>query len=131
MAYQEVKTTGYGTRVGNSFKSIGTGLLLFCAATAVLWWNEGRAVKTDKMLDEAESAYVEMENPDKKDASLEGELVCGTALATTDDSLTDKQFGVAVLPPCAGHFTSGAGRMLRVAVCLQEQGQAEGYGCQG
>lgn len=96
MAYHEVKTTGYGTRVGNSFKSIGTGLLLFCAATAVLWWNEGRAVKTDKMLDEAESAYVEMENPDKKDASLEGELVCGTALATTDDSLTDKQFGVGV-----------------------------------
>ena len=35
-----------------------------------------------------------MENPDKKDASLEGELVCGTALATTDDSLTDKQFGI-------------------------------------
>ena len=94
MAYQEVTTTGYGTRVGRSFKSIGTGFLLFCAATALLWWNEGRAVKTEKMLDEAASAYVEMENPNKKDASLEGELVCGTAMATTEDSLVDKQFGI-------------------------------------
>ena len=94
MAYQEVTTTGYGTRVGNSFKAIGSGILLFLAGTALLWWNEGRAVKTEKMLDEAGSAYVEMENPNKKDASLEGELICGTALATTEDSLSDQQFGV-------------------------------------
>ena len=94
MAYQEVTTTGYGTRVGNSFKAIGSGILLFLAGTALLWWNEGRAVKTEKMLDEAGSAYVEMENPDKKDASLEGELICGTALATTEDSLSDAQFGI-------------------------------------
>ena len=94
MAYQEVTTTGYGTRVGNSFKAIGSGFLLFIAGTALLWWNEGRAVKTEKMLDEAGSAYVEMENPNKKDASLEGELICGTAMATTEDSLTDAQFGV-------------------------------------
>ena len=94
MAYQEVATTGYGTRVGNSFKTIGSGILLFIVGTCVLWWNEGRAVKTEKMLDEAGSAYVEMENPSKKDASLEGELICGTALATTEDSLSDQQFGI-------------------------------------
>ena len=94
MAYQEVTTTGYGTRVGNSFKAIGTGFLMFIAGTALLWWNEGRAVKTEKMLDEAGSAYVEMENPNKKDASLDGELICGTAMATTEDSLSDAQFGI-------------------------------------
>lgn len=94
MAYQEVTTTGYGTRVGNSFKAIGTGFLMFVLGTALLWWNEGRAVKTEKMLDEAGNAYVEMENPNKKDASLEGELICGTAMATTEDSLIDAQFGI-------------------------------------
>ena len=94
MAFQEVTTTGYGTRVGNSFKAIGIGFLLFIAGTVLLWWNEGRAVKTEKMLDEAGNAYVEMENPNKKDASLEGELICGTAMATTEDSLTDAEFGV-------------------------------------
>ena len=94
MAYQEVTTTGYGTRVGNSFKSIGSGFVLLIAATALLWWNEGRAVKTAKMLEEAGSAYVEMPNPEKKDASLDGELICGTAMATTEDSLSDAQFGI-------------------------------------
>ena len=94
MAYQEQRTTGYGTRVGNSFKAIGTGFILFCIGTALLWWNEGRTVKTEKMLEEVGGSYVEMENPNKKDASLDGELICGSALATTDDSLSDKQFGI-------------------------------------
>ncbi len=94
MAYQEVTTTGYGTRVGNSFKAIGSGFLMFVIGTALLWWNEGRAVKTEKMLDEAGNAYVEMENPNKKDASLDGELICGSAMATTEDSLSDAQFGI-------------------------------------
>ena len=94
MAYQEQRTTGYGTRVGNSFKAIGSGLIMFCIGTALLWWNEGRTVKTEKMLDEVGGNYVEMENPNKKDASLDGELICGTALATTEDSLSDAQFGV-------------------------------------
>jgi len=94
MAYQETTTVGYGSRVGSSFKGIGAGIVLFLAGTALLWWNEGRAVKTEKMLDEAGSAYVEMENPNKKDASLDGELICGTAMATTEDSLVDAQFGI-------------------------------------
>ena len=94
MAYQEQKTTGYGTRVGNSFKAIGSGLIMFCIGTALLWWNEGRTVKTEKMLEEVGGSYVEMENPNKKDASLDGELICGSALATTEDSLSDAQFGV-------------------------------------
>ena len=94
MAYTETRTVGYGSRVGNSFKAIGGGFLLFILGTALLWWNEGRAVKIEKMLNEAGNAYVEMENPNKKDASLEGELICGTAMATTEDSLTDAQFGI-------------------------------------
>jgi len=94
MAYQEVTTTGYGTRVGRSFRGIGTGFMLFLAATALLWWNEGRAVKTDKMLNEVGKDYVVMENPNKRDAQFDGELVCATAVATTEDSLSDAQFGI-------------------------------------
>lgn len=93
MAYQEVTTTSYGKRVGNSFKGIGGGIIMFIAATVLLWWNEGRAVKTDKMLNEAQKACVEMENPSKKDIALDGELVCATAVATTQDSLIDTRFG--------------------------------------
>ena len=94
MAYTETKTTGYGTRVKNSFKGILTGIILFIGGTVLLWWNEGRAVRTADMLEEAQKACVVMENPSKKDKSLEGELVCGTAMATTEDSLVDKDFGI-------------------------------------
>jgi hypothetical protein len=96
MAYQETITTGYGSRVKQSFKSIATGFTLFLGATAMLWWNEGNSVKTADMLEEAQGVCVEMENPNKKDASLEGQLVCGTAMTATTDLLTDKDFGFSV-----------------------------------
>ena len=96
MAYQETVTTGYGTRVKQSFKKIATGFTLFLSATALLWWNEGNSVKTADMLDEAQSVCEVMENPNKKDASLEGQLICGTAKAVTTDSLIDKDFGIGV-----------------------------------
>lgn len=36
-----------------------------------------------------------MPNPDKKSAEFEGELVCATAMANTDEVLTDKEFGIS------------------------------------
>ena len=60
MAYTETTRTSYGKRLGNSLGGIVTGLLLFVAGTVLVWWNEGRAVKTDKMLKEAQSQVVEM-----------------------------------------------------------------------
>ena len=96
MAYQETVTTSYGTQVKQSFKKIATGFTLFLSATAMLWWNEGNSVKTADMLEEAQGVCVEMENPNKKDASLEGQLVCGTAMTATTDLLTDKDFGFSV-----------------------------------
>lgn len=96
MSYQETITTSYGSRVKQSFKRIASGFTLFLGATAMLWWNEGNSVKTADMLEEAQGVCVVMENPSKKDASLEGQLVCGTAMAVTEDLLTDKDFGLSV-----------------------------------
>lgn len=95
MAYTEKTTTGYGTRVGNSLKAVLVGFVLIIGATILLWWNEGRAVKTADMLEDAQGACVEMPNPDKKSAEFEGELVCATAMANTDETLTDTQFGIS------------------------------------
>lgn len=94
MAYTETRTVGYGSRVGSSFKGIGTGFLLFVAGTALLWWNEGRVVKTDKMLNEAEGVTVELETIDRIDPEMDGKLVYATGFATTEDSLVDAKFGV-------------------------------------
>lgn len=96
MAYQEVKTTGYGTRVGNSFKGIVSGLLLFVLGTCLLWWNEGRAVKTAKMLDEAEGLAVHAEDIKSLDTSLNGQLIHANGTAETIDSLSDATFSVGV-----------------------------------
>ena len=95
MAYTEKTTTGYGTRVGNSLKAVLMGFVLIIGATILLWWNEGRAVKTADMLEDAQGACVEMPNPDKKSAEFEGELVCATAMANTDEVLTDADFGIS------------------------------------
>jgi hypothetical protein len=94
MAYQETRSVGYGSRVGNSFKAIGGGFLLFFAATALLWWNEGRAVKTDKMLNEAEGVTEELATINRIDPEMDGHLVYATGMTTTEDSLSDTKFGI-------------------------------------
>ena len=94
MAYQETTTRSYGQRVGSSFKGIAGGFILFCLGTALLWWNEGRAVKTDKMLNEAEKVAVEMESVNKINPEYDGELVHAWAVATTQDSLVDAEYGL-------------------------------------
>lgn len=97
MAYQETTRTGYGTRLKNSFGRIATGFILFVGASALLWWNEGRAVKTAKMLNEAQGAYVEMTDISKVAPQYNGKLVFATGLATTKDTLCDPTFGVKSL----------------------------------
>lgn len=95
MAVTETKTIGYGSRVKSSFGGIGTGLILFAIGTCLLWWNEGRAVKTAKMLAEAEKAAVHVEDVSKIDPSLEGQLIHASAEAIVNGNLEDPQFGVS------------------------------------
>lgn len=96
MAYQEVTKTSYGSRLGNSLKGILVGLALFVAATVLLWWNEGRAVKTSKMLKAAETECVDVASVASLDPALEGKLIHATAMAKTDEILTDPTYGVSV-----------------------------------
>ena len=99
MAYTETTTTGYGTRVGNSFKQIGTGFLMFLAGTVLLWWNEGRTIHREQDINFADKNCVEMTTPDKVDPSFDGKLVHTTGKAVSNDILQDGMF------PVAGNFT--------------------------
>lgn len=94
MAYTETTRTSYGKRLGNSLGGIVTGLLLFVGGTVLIWWNEGRAVKTDKMLKEAQGQVVEMPDISRVDPAYEGKLVHAVGMATTADSLVDSKFKV-------------------------------------
>lgn len=86
--------TGYGTRVGGAFKGILAGLLFFAAGTALLWWNEGRAVRTGDAIKEAAGAVVELPDPSRLDPAFEGKLVHATARASAASALSDARFAV-------------------------------------
>ena len=97
MAYTVTKTTGYGQRVSNSFKGIFSGILLFIIGTILLFWNEGRFVKTQKALQEAEGAVVSVESVAKVDPDLNGQLIHATGMTATEDTLADADFGISVV----------------------------------
>lgn len=97
MAYQERTTTSYGQRLGKSGKGIGTGFLLLIAGTVLLWINEGRAVKTTRMLNEAEKTAIHVEDVSTVNPDLDGKLIHATGQVTTSDSLTDPIFGAGAV----------------------------------
>ena len=94
MAVTEVQTESYFSRLGNSFKGIGGGLLLFLIAFPLLFGNEGRAVKRAKALETGAGAVVSVQ-ADKVDPANEGKLVHVTAKADTKDVLTDPLFKIS------------------------------------
>ena len=91
--FTEVTTQSWFSRIGNAFKGIIFGLILFIVSFFLLFWNEGRAVKQAKTLQEGKSlvrlisAYVI--NP-----AHNQELVHLSGKADTDETLIDQEFGV-------------------------------------
>ena len=92
--FTEVTSKGWFSRIMDSIKSVVFGLILFVAAFPLLFWNEGRAVRRAKTLETGAKQVITV----KADAvvpSNEGKLVHLTGLATTDEILSDSEFGVA------------------------------------
>lgn len=95
MAVTEVTKENWFGRIIDSIKGIGVGLLLFLVAFPILFWNEGRAVKTARSLAEGASSVISIA-ADRVDGALEGKLVHFGGLATTTETLADTMFGVAL-----------------------------------
>ncbi len=96
MAYQETTRTSYGSKVKGSFQGILWGLILIIGGTIVLWWNEGRAVKSSDALKDFQKNYVELSDINTVNPEFEGKAVHATGVATTDEILRDASFGIAV-----------------------------------
>ena len=94
MAYTETTSTSYGQRLAGSAKGMIGGLLMFIIGTCLLWWNEGRTVRTAKAICDAASHVESVADVSKIDASLNGKLIHASAFADTKDTLTDDMFGV-------------------------------------
>ena len=95
MAYQKVTTTSYGGRLKNAFKGVGMGFVMLIAGTVLLFWNEGRTVKTTKMLKEAQGVCVELGDVNQINGELDGKMIHATGFATTDEILTDGMFDLS------------------------------------
>jgi hypothetical protein len=89
-----VSSSSWFSRIGKSIMGVLVGLVLLVVAVVLLFWNEGRAVKTFKTLQEGEGAVVSVEageiNPDN-----EGKLIHLSGAAETEETLTDPSFGVS------------------------------------
>lgn len=92
MSVEEVTTESWGSRLGSSFKGVIGGGILFLAGIPLLFWNEGRAVKTTKALEEGEAVCVSVPTVDTIDALNEGKLIHATGTAVTQDVLSDNLF---------------------------------------
>jgi hypothetical protein len=93
-SFTEVTSESWFGRIGNSIKGIVAGLVLFGISFPLLWWNEGRAVDRYKTLAEGASTVLSVA-ADKVDPGNEGKLLHTTGKAVTEDTVTDKTFGVS------------------------------------
>ena len=94
-SFTEVEHTGCMSRLVESIKGVFVGIILVIIAFPVLFWNEGRAVKTWKGLQEGAAAVVDAV-ADEVDSANEGNLVHVTGEMASTESLADPAFSLNV-----------------------------------
>ncbi len=95
MAYQTVTHNSYGSRLKKSAGGVGTGFLMLIAGIVLLFWNEGRTVKTTRTIKEVDKLAVEMSDISAVNPEFEGKVIHAIGEAKTDDILTDAYFGIS------------------------------------
>lgn len=90
----ETESQGFLSRLGGAIGGIFLGILMILVAFPLVFWNEGRAVKTARAITEGASSAVHIE-PDKVDAANDGGLVHANGKAVTEETLADATFGIS------------------------------------
>ena len=94
MAYTEVTSQSWFSRIGGAIKGVLIGILLVVIAFPLLFWNEGRAVKRYKTLKEGAGEVISIP-VDTVDSANSGKLIHVTGRANTEAILSDTVFGVS------------------------------------
>lgn len=93
MATTVTTSQSWFSRLGSSVKNVFVGFILIIASIVLLFWNEGRAVKTEQSLKEGASSVVSV-SAETKDPANEGKLIHFSGEARTPSVLTDVDFGI-------------------------------------
>ena len=88
-----VTSQSWISRLGGAIKGIFFGILMIIGAMILLWWNEGRAVKTAKGLEQGQEEVIQLEGV-KSLPENNGKLVYISGEVGTKDTMTDALFGV-------------------------------------
>ncbi len=91
---QVTSSSSWFSRLGKAFTGIVVGIVLIIVGIALLFWNEGRAVKTYNTLKEGQGLVIDVAS-DSVDAANDGKLVHLSGDAVTDETLVDSDFGVS------------------------------------
>jgi hypothetical protein len=92
-SFTETTTKSWGSRLGNSIKGVLFGLVLIVGSCIFLFWNEGRAVQTQRSLTEGASLVVSVD-PARVDPANDGKLVHLSGDLKPGAPLTDPDFTV-------------------------------------
>src|SRR3954447_9090838 len=92
-SFSETTSTSWGANLIGSIKRVLFGLALFVISCPLLFWNEGRAVRTSKGLSECLGAVVSVP-ADSVNAANEGKLVHVSGAVKTDAPVADDELGV-------------------------------------
>lgn len=97
MSDRIVKTTSVSwfERIKQSVLGVLIGFILVLGGVVLLFWNEGRAVTTARSLAEGASVVVSVPST-AIDPANDGKLIHVSGTVTTDEMLTDEEFGIAV-----------------------------------
>ena len=93
-SFTEVTTKSWGSRLGESIKGVLFGLVLIVGSCIFLFWNEGRAVQTQRSLTEGASLVVSAD-PARVDPANDGKLVHLSGDLKPGAPLTDPDFTVS------------------------------------
>lgn len=92
-SFTEVTTKSWGSRLADSIKGVLFGLVLIVGAGVFLFWNEGRAVQTQRSLTEGASLVVSVD-PGRVDPANDGKLVHVSGDLKPGATLVDPEFTI-------------------------------------
>lgn len=91
---QEVTTTSWGRRIVGALCGVFLGFALIIGAFFLIFWNEGNGLHTAQSLEQARAILLSVPNA-PIDSKNDLRVVYFSGLATTEDLLEDKLFGVS------------------------------------